>query len=140
MLPWIQVYSNLADHPKIYALVDRMKLRRNSEAVGIVVSLWLWAAKNAPDGDLSGFPERAIADAVGYSSSYAEKLCQLLVETRWLDETENGYALHDWVEYAPAIIDMYRRDKTAVANGQDNIACEKRRNQRKRMLAMQRIT
>ena len=45
MLPWIQVYSNLADHPKIYALVDRMKLRRNSEAVGIVVSLWLWAAK-----------------------------------------------------------------------------------------------
>ena len=56
MLPWIQVYSNLADHPKIYALVDRMKLRRNSEAGGIVVSLWLWAAKNAPDGDLSGFP------------------------------------------------------------------------------------
>ena len=111
MLPWIQVYSNLADHPKIYALVDRMKLRRNSEAVGIVVSLWLWAAKNAPDGDLSGFPERAIADAVGYSSSYAGKLCQLLVETRWLDETENGYALHDWVEYAPAIIDMYEKDK-----------------------------
>ena len=111
MLPWIQVYSNLADHPKIYALVDRMKLRRNSEAVGIVVSLWLWAAKNAPDGDLSGFPERAIADAVGYSSSYAEKLCQQLVETRWLDETENGYALHDWVEYAPAIIDMYEKDK-----------------------------
>ncbi len=111
MLPWIQVYSNLADHPKIYALVDRMKLRRNSEAVGIVVSLWLWAAKNAPDGDLSGFPERAIADAVGYSSSYAEKLCQLLVETRWLDETEKGYALHDWVEYAPAIIDMYEKDK-----------------------------
>ena len=111
MLPWIQVYSNLADHPKIYALVDRMKLRRNCEAVGIVVSLWLWAAKNAPDGDLSGFPERAIADAVGYSSSYAEKLCQLLVETRWLDETENGYALHDWVEYAPAIIDMYEKDK-----------------------------
>lgn len=111
MLPWIQVYSNLADHPKIYALVDRMKLRRNSEAVGIVVSLWLWAAKNAPDGDLSGFPERAIADAVGYSSSYAGKLCRLLVETRWLDETENGYALHDWVEYAPAIIDMYEKDK-----------------------------
>ena len=111
MLPWIQVYSNLADHPKIYALVDRMKLRRNSEAVGIVVSLWLWAAKNAPDGDLCGFPERAIADAVGYSSSYAEKLCQQLVETRWLDETENGYALHDWVEYAPAIIDMYEKDK-----------------------------
>lgn len=112
MLPWIQVYSNLADHPKIYALVDRMKLRRNSEAVGIVVSLWLWAAKNAPDGDLSGFPERAIADAVGYSSSYAGKLCKLLVECRWLDEKEGGgYLLHDWEEYAALLIDITERKK-----------------------------
>lgn len=112
MLPWIQVYSNLADHPKIYALVDRMKLRRNSEAVGIVVSLWLWAAKNAPDGDLSGFPKRAIADAVGYSSSYAGRLCQLLVETRWLDEKEGGgYLLHDWEEYAALLIDITERKK-----------------------------
>ena len=110
MLPWIQVYSNLADHPKIYALVDRMKLRRNSEAVGIVVSLWLWAAKNAPDGDLSGFPERAIADAVGYSSSYAGKLCQLLVETRWLDEKEGGgYQIHDWETYAGMLMDALER-------------------------------
>lgn len=112
MLPWIQVYSNLADHPKIYALVDRMKLRRNSEAVGIVVSLWLWAAKNAPDGDLSGFPERAIADAVGYSYSYAEKLCKALLECRWLDEKEGGgYLLHDWAAHAPALIEMYENDK-----------------------------
>lgn len=112
MLPWIQVYSNLADHPKIYTLVDRMKLRRNSEAVGIVVSLWLWAAKNAPDGDLSGFPERAIADAVGYSSSYAGKLCKALVECRWLDEKEGGgYLLHDWEEYAALLIDITERKK-----------------------------
>lgn len=112
MLPWIQVYSNLADHPKIYALVDRMKLRRNSEAVGIVVSLWLWAAKNAPDGDLSGFPDRAIADAVGYPSSYAGKLCELLLECRWLDEKEGGgYLLHDWEEYAALLIDITERKK-----------------------------
>lgn len=110
MLPWIQVYSNLADHPKIYALVDRMKLRRNSEAVGIVVSLWLWAAKNAPDGDLSGFPERAIADAVGYSASYAGKLCKGLVETRWLDEKEGGgYQIHDWEAYAGMLMDALER-------------------------------
>ena len=112
MLPWIQVYSNLTDHPKIYALVDRMNLRRNCEAVGVVVTLWLWAAKNAPDGDLSGFPKRAIADAVGYSSSYAGKLCKALVETRWLDEKEGGgYLLHDWAEYAALLIDITERKK-----------------------------
>lgn len=112
MLPWIQVYSNLAEHPKIYALVDRMGLRRNYEAVGIVVSLWLWAAKNAPNGDLSGFPVRAIAAGVGVSGKNEKVLCPALVDSGWLDPAPNGgYEIHDWLEYAPAIVDMFNRDK-----------------------------
>lgn len=112
MLPWIQVYSNLADHPKIYALVDRMKLRRNSEAVGIVVSLWLWAAKNAPDGDLNGFPERAIAQALGFQINYAKKLCQALVDTNWLDvDAEGGYSIHNWSRYAGRLIEITLRQR-----------------------------
>lgn len=112
MLPWIQVYSNLADHPKIYALVDRMKLRRNSEAVGIVVSLWLWAAKNAPDGDLSGFPERAIAQALGYQINYSKKLCQALVDTDWLDvDAEGCYSIHNWSRYAGRLIEITLRQR-----------------------------
>ncbi len=112
MLPWIQVYSNLADHPKIYALVDRMKLRRNSEAVGIVVSLWLWAAKNAPDGDLSGFPERAIAQALGFQINYAKKLCQALVDTNWLDvDAEGCYSIHNWSRYAGRLIEITLRQR-----------------------------
>ena len=112
MLPWIQVYSNLADHPKIYALVDRMKLRRNSEAVGIVVSLWLWAAKNAPDGDLSGFPARAIAQALGFQINYAKKLCQALVDTNWLDVDANGcYSIHNWSRYAGRLIEITLRQR-----------------------------
>ena len=112
MLPWIQVYSNLADHPKIYALVDRMKLRRNSEAVGIVVSLWLWAAKNAPDGDLSGFPERAIAQALGFQINYARKLCQALVDTDWLDvDSEGCYSIHNWSRYAGRLIEITLRQR-----------------------------
>ena len=112
MLPWIQVYSNLADHPKIYALVDRMKLRRNCEAVGIVVSLWLWAAKNAPDGDLSGFPERAIAQALGFQINYARKLCQALVDTDWLDvDSEGCYSIHNWSRYAGRLIEITLRQR-----------------------------
>ena len=112
MLPWIQVYSNLADHPKIYALVDRMKLRRNSEAVGIVVSLWLWAAKNAPDGDLSGFPERAIAQALGFQINYAKRLCQALVDTNWLDvDAEGCYSIHNWSRYAGRLIEITLRQR-----------------------------
>lgn len=113
MLPWIQVYSNLPEHPKIYALVDRLNLRRNYEAVGIVVSLWLWAAKNAPDGDLSGFPDRAIAAALGYSrGSSATKICEVLRDTGWLDAGENGgYSIHKWDEYAALLIAITKKQK-----------------------------
>ena len=112
MLPWIQVYSNLAEHPKIYALVDRLGLRRNYEAVGIVVSLWLWAAKNAPDGDLSGFPERAISAAIGVSSKKEKELCKALVEAGWLDEkTSGGFLIHDWDEYAELLIAFEKKQR-----------------------------
>lgn len=112
MLPWIQVYSNLPEHPKIYALVDRLGLKRNYEAVGIVVSLWLWAAKNAPEGDLSGFPDRAIAGAVGYPGRFGEKLCRGLLETGWLDPAESGgYLIHDWEENAAYFIQNIQRQR-----------------------------
>ena len=112
MLPWIQVYSNLAEHPKIYALVDRLGLRRNYEAVGIVVSLWLWAAKNAPNGDLSGFPERAIAAAIGVSGKKEKVLCKALVESGWLDEkSSGGFLIHDWDEYAELLIAFEKKQR-----------------------------
>lgn len=112
MLPWIQVYSNLAEHPKIYALVDRLGLRRNYEAVGIVVSLWLWAAKNAPNGDLSGFPVRAIAAAVGYPLNLAKKLCAALVESGWMDmELDGTYRIHDWEDHAEMLMDALARQR-----------------------------
>lgn len=117
MLPWIQVYSNLAEHPKIYALVDRLGLRRNYEAVGIVVSLWLWAAKNAPDGDLSGFPERAIAAAIGVVGKKRQVLCKALVETGWLDLDENGTLwIHNWSRYAGRLMEIVykNREQTKV--------------------------
>lgn len=89
-----------------------MKLRRNSEAVGIVVSLWLWAAKNAPDGDLSGFPERAIAQALGYQINYSKKLCQALVDTDWLDvDAEGCYSIHNWSRYAGRLIEITLRQR-----------------------------
>lgn len=112
MLPWIQVYSNLAEHPKIYALVDRLGLRRNYEAVGIVVSLWLWAAKNAPNGDLSGYSERAIAAAVGVVGKKGQVLCKVMTETGWLDLDENGALwIHNWSRYAGRLMEIVYKNR-----------------------------
>ena len=68
MIPWIQVYSNLPQHPKTSRLADELgltcaALNPNVLAVGLLVSLWTWAIQNAYNGDLSGCSDRSIAEA-----------------------------------------------------------------------------
>lgn len=109
MTPWIQIYSNLPEHPKIYQLADTLETG-NCEAVGVVVSLWLWAAKNAPDGDLSRFPVRALGDAVGWRGD-TKRLYQSLVACGFLDEDGENTRLHDWEEYAVRLMEINERKK-----------------------------
>ena len=101
MVPWIQVYSNLIKHPKTSDLADRLKISSsctspNAVAAGMLVSLWLWAAQNAPDGDLSLCGNRAIAEAAEWKKK-PDAFVDALVQCRWLDEDRK---LHDWDEYA----------------------------------------
>lgn len=104
-IPWIQVYSNLLQHPKTSALADALGLKStdvspNVCAAGLLVALWTWAAQSAYNGDLSKCSDRAIADACMYKKSPA-KLVAALEETGWLDD---GRKLHEWEQYAALYI------------------------------------
>lgn len=106
MIPWIQVYSNLIKHPKTYALADELKITSkdastNAVAAGLVVSLWLWAAQNAPDGDLSKCTTRAIAEAAEYKKK-PEAFVDALIKVRFLDPDKK---IHDWGEHASMLMD-----------------------------------
>lgn len=105
MLPWVQVYTNICEHPKTSNLVDVLGIvSKDTEpemiAVGMLVGLWTWAAKNAYDGDLSGVSSRAIAKACGWKKS-PDKLVDALKSCGLLDE---DYKIHDWEEYAELYI------------------------------------
>lgn len=138
MIPWIQVYSNLTNHPKTYALADELKITSsvanpNAVAVGMLVSLWLWAAQNAVDGDLSNCSARAIAEAAGYKKSPAS-FVTALKKSGWLDV---DMKLHDWDEHATLLIEhieqqrkktrervqRYRDKKKANCNADCNDGC-----------------
>lgn len=106
MIPWIQVYSNLIKHPKTYALADELKLTSkdaspNAVAAGLMLSLWLWAAQNASDGDLSKCSTRAIAEAAEYKKK-PEAFVDALIKVRFLDPDKR---LHDWDEHASMLMD-----------------------------------
>lgn len=116
MIPWIQIYSNLIHHPKTTNLADELGIRSadanpNAVAAGMLVSLWLWAAQNATDGDLSGCSDRAIAEAAEYKKK-PSAFVSALIKTKWLDEDRR---LHKWEEYASLLQDMNDRQKANTA-------------------------
>lgn len=116
MIPWIQIYSNLIHHPKTTNLADELGIRSadanpNAVAAGMLVSLWLWAAQNATDGDLSGCSDRAIAEAAEYKKK-PSAFVSALIKTKWLDEDRK---LHKWEEYASLLQDMNDRQKANTA-------------------------
>lgn len=117
MIPWIQVYSNLLRHPKTTNLADELGLTSshtspNAVAAGMLVSLWLWAAQNAVDGDLSTCSDRAIAEAAEYRKKPVT-LVAALMKTGWLDDDRR---LHDWEEYASLLRDIETRNKENTKN------------------------
>ena len=135
MIPWIQVYSNLPQHPKTTKLADELglasaALNPNVLAVGLVVSLWTWAIQNAYNGDLSGCSQRAIAEACLWKKK-PETLVKALQKAGFLDA---DMKLHDWEEYACLLVEQeenrraktrdrvkrYRDKKAAEAAGDGN--------------------
>lgn len=114
MIPWIQVYSNLLQHPKTGTLAVELDLKCSdveieAVAVGILVSLWTWAVQNAPNGDLSNTNPRTIARAANWKRK-PDTLIVALKISGFLDE---DMKLHDWEEYAELYINRveYQREQ-----------------------------
>lgn len=105
----------------------------NVIAAGMLVSLWLWAAQNATDGDLSECSDRAIAEAAEYRKK-PSVFVEALNYAKLLDEDRK---LHDWDEYATLLMDCdkqqrektrqrvakHRAKKNAQGQGECNATC-----------------
>ena len=98
-MAWIELHQGLREHKKLFACVDELKIGR-MQMVGMLVSLWLWALDNAPDGSLLGISNRTIARVCDYPEKKADTLVAALCETGWLEEYEGSYRIHDWFDYA----------------------------------------
>jgi hypothetical protein len=112
VIPWIQVYSNLPQHPKTSRLADELNLSStafnpNTLAVGLLVCLWTWAIQNACDGDLSGCSPRSIAEACQWKKK-PDVLIQALMKSGYLDA---DMRLHDWEEYASLLMEQEENRK-----------------------------
>ncbi len=97
---WIQACSELRDHPKTKRLMRALNIS-NAEALGHLLCLWWWATTYELSGDLSNYEPYEIAEAAGYNGD--GDFLTALVKSGFVDETENGYVLHDWDQYGMAL-------------------------------------
>lgn len=114
MIPWIQVYSNILTHDKTYRLAEDLKIP-NYSAVGLMVSLWCWVAVNAPDGDISNYPPRALSEATGWNKK-PETFYAALINADLIEQTEDGRKLiRNWEQYAILLMDLMENQKKQTA-------------------------
>ena len=111
-VPWIQIYTNLPDHPKVSTLAESLRLEiKNVEpevaAVGLLVNLWTWAMQNQPAGDHEKCSDRVIARACGWSGK-PETIVNALMTAGFIDAIRT---IHDWDEYAGLMMDAEDRRK-----------------------------
>lgn len=114
MIPWIQVYSNILTHDKTYKLAEALNVP-NYSAVGLMVSLWCWVAINAPDGDITKYPPRAITEATGWPKK-ADVFYSALIDAGLIEKTEDGRSvIRNWEQYAMLLMDLMDSQKRKTA-------------------------
>jgi hypothetical protein len=115
---WISVHQQLRDHRKLRDLYRRLNTTRQ-QAIGYLILLWLWGLDNAdPKGLLLSTTIEDIEEAL-YWTGELGKLYQILVQSGWIDELEDGIYLHDWEDFNKPFyqyIDRKNKDKFRKRN------------------------
>jgi hypothetical protein len=121
-LAWLEVHQSLKDHRKTLAAADRLDINPAS-MMGHLVSLWLWALDNAPDGNIIAIMPRTIARAAQWEGD-PKLFIDTLVNENWLDEADGGLLIHDWYDYAGKLIEKRLSERDRTRNRRKNVKKE----------------
>lgn len=111
-MPWIESHVDLSEHPKMYDLCARLKIRK-PEAMGLLHMLWHFTMKFAwRDGDLRRFTPKSVSLALDWRGDH-DKLFTALRESGWLEDMK----IHDWLDYAGKIVRdrLYNEERKSTA-------------------------
>ena len=91
-----------------YSLTDTIKFKRLKmllkreqwEVVGLLESLWMFAAKYSPAGDIGRFDDDGIAAGIGYSGDISA-LLEKMIESGWIkSDGECRLSINEWEKHA----------------------------------------
>lgn len=100
-MAWVSVHDNVIGK-KLRKFAKKIDCTQE-EALGVLVTLWLWGLNNADkDGRLISADKDDVREA--FSAKFVSKLksdiIESLIETGWLEEPEPGSLyIHDWSQW-----------------------------------------
>jgi hypothetical protein len=92
----VRISAELPKHPKFKKLIRRL----GAEGGLCLIWLFLWAAANRSDGDLSGLSDEDIELAIDWSGEAGEFVREC-VDVGFLDGDEFDRSIHDWDVHNP---------------------------------------
>lgn len=102
-MAWIEVHQTLDRHPKVLKVMKLLRISR-FEAVGLMITLWLWCLDFAQDGDLGRYDAEELAEAIGWRGDPVA-LVDALCAAGLLDGEGESLTIHDWDDYAGRLIE-----------------------------------
>jgi hypothetical protein len=91
-----RIATGLPAHPKL----KKLRKRLGKDACWSLVCLFLWAANDRWDGNLSGLSEEDIELAADWEGEPAV-FVKTLAEVGFLEGSAGAYIIHDWEEHNP---------------------------------------
>lgn len=111
---YIEVHQEVRENPKLLKLASLLEIDQ-APLVGHLTFLWLWCMDYAQDGDLSGYSADILCRAAHWTGDQ-QRFVDALVEcgvrpgqSGFLERTEAGLCIHDWMEYAGGLIEFRKR-------------------------------
>lgn len=102
---------SISGHPKTKKLIRKL----GDGGAWKLVCLFLWAATNRSDGQLSGMTAEDIELAVDWAGEDG-KFVATLVAVGFLDGVDGDYAIHDWADHNPWLAGAGDRSEKARWN------------------------
>ena len=117
-MAWIESHQEVGRHPKTKKLARLLGVSLPA-AVGHLHYLWWWALDFAQDGLLDKYDNDDIADAMQWDGD-ADTLVSALISAGYIDETDDGLAIHDWRDYAGKLIERRAKDRERKRASSEN--------------------
>ena len=133
-MAWIESNQEIGRHPKTKKLARLLDISAVT-AIGHLHYLWWWALDFAQDGNIGKYDEFDIAEACLWEGDH-QLFVDALLQAGFVDKTESGLFIHDWLDYAGRLIiqkDLKKeknkervkrfRDKSAKSCNADVMPC-----------------